>query len=337
LAVAIFAMLAALTTEALRRPVINGVLNAVIVGSGVGLFEQFYVRSPRGRWLREMHPIASILVYLAVVIAIFFVAIHLVRLILWDFAGLPRAYRLFLPVLPIVVLYSLVGIVVMRAAHFIGVETLFHLIAGTYYRPVVEQKVLMFLDINDSTALAARLGAIETKSLVGKFLFDISAPITDNGGEIYLYKGDGLIALWSWEEGVVHRKILQAIDAVFAAIERERPQYVEEFGLVPSFRVGVHGGEVVVSEQGDIKRSIGIYGNTINLAARMEDAAKAHGVRCVISGEVAQALPADAARLLPIGHERVRGTLIDMPVYEYRVAGASAAPEAASHLSARPA
>jgi adenylate cyclase len=336
LAVAIFAMLAALTTEARGRPVINGVLNAIIVGTGVGLFEQFYVRTPRGRWLREMHPIGSILVYLAVVVAIFFVAIHLVRLILWDFADLPTAYRQFLPVLPIVVLYSLIGIVVMRAAHFIGVETLFHLIAGTYHRPVVEQKVLMFLDINDSTSLAARLGAIETKSLVGKFLFDISAPITDNGGEIYLYKGDGLIALWSWEEGVAHRKILHAIDAVFATIERERPQYLEEFGLVPAFRVGVHGGEVVVSEQGDIKRSIGIYGNTINLAARMEDAAKAHGVACAISGDVAEALPADAARLLPIGHERVRGTLIDMPIYEYRVAGA-AAPKAASRVGAGPA
>lgn len=330
-------MLAALTTEARGRPVVNGVLNAIIVGGGVGLFEQFYVRSRRGRWLREMHPIALILVYLVVVVAIFFVAIHLVRLILWDFADLPTAYRLFLPVLPIVVLYSLIGIVVMRAAHFIGVETLFHLIAGTYHRPVVEQKVLMFLDINDSTALAARLGAIETKSLVGRFLFDISAPITDNGGEIYLYKGDGLIALWSWEEGVAHRKILQAIDAVFAAIERERPQYLEEFGLVPSFRVGVHGGEVVVSEQGDIKRSIGIYGNTINLAARMEDAAKAHGVLCAISGDVAEALPADAARLVPIGHERVRGTLIEMPIYEYRVAGAAAAPKAAARVGAGPA
>ena len=49
---------------------------------------------------------------------------------------------------------------------------------------------------SDSTALAERLGAIEMKSFLGKFLFDISAPITNNGGDIYLYKGDGLIALW---------------------------------------------------------------------------------------------------------------------------------------------
>jgi adenylate cyclase len=318
LAVAIFAMLAALTTEARGRPVLNGVLNAIIVGTGIGLFEQFYVQSRRGRWLREIHPIASILVYLCFVVAIFFVAIHVVRLALGNFSDLPTAYRQFLPVLPIVILYSFVGIVVMRAAHFIGIETLFHLIVGTYHRPVVERKGLMFLDINDSTELAVRLGPIATKSLVGKFLFDISAPITDNGGEIYLYKGDGLIALWSWDEGVSGGRILKAIDGVFAAIERERKEYLEEFGLVPRFRIGVHGGEVVVSEQGDIKRSIGVYGNTINIAARMEDAAKTFGVACAISGDVAEALPGDRAWLMPIGHERVRGTLIDIPIYEYR-------------------
>jgi adenylate cyclase len=104
----------------------------------------------------------------------------------------------------------------MRAVHFIGIETLFHLMIGTYHRPVVEQKVLVFVDINSSTGLAERLGALKIKSLVGKFLFDISKPITDYGGEIYLYKGDGLIAIWDWQEAVRNDKILRAIDAVFA-------------------------------------------------------------------------------------------------------------------------
>jgi hypothetical protein len=48
----------------------------------------------------------------------------------------------------------------MRTVHFIGIETLFHLMIGTYHRPVVERKVMMFLDIDDSTGLAGRLGSI---------------------------------------------------------------------------------------------------------------------------------------------------------------------------------
>ena len=182
------------------------------------------------------------------------------------------------------------------------------------------EKVLVFLDINNSTGLAEQLGAVKTKSLVGKFLFDISKPITNHGGEIYLYKGDGLIALWDWQEAIRDNKILRALDAVFATIEREHPEYLEQFGVAPSFRVGVHGGEVVVSEQGDTKRAIGVYGSTINIAARMEDAAKAHNVACVISGDVVEALQ-DDNRLSLIGHEKVRGIAVEIPIFEYLVAG----------------
>ncbi len=139
--------------------------------------------------------------------------------------------------------------------------------------------------------------------------------------EIYLYKGDGLIALWNWNEAIRGNRILRAIDAVFASVARERPEYRRQFGVVPRFRIGVHGGEVVVSEQGDTKRAIGVYGSTINIAARMEEAAKAHDVACVISGDVAQAFSDGERQLLPLGHEQVKGISVEIPIFEYRVKG----------------
>jgi adenylate cyclase len=169
LAVAVFSLLGMLAASVLGRPVINGLLNAIVVGTGVGFFEEFYVQSRLGRWLRGMHPVKSILIYTLVVLALFLVSIFLIRLILWDWSSLPWIYRHFPIVLAIVITLSVVGIVVMRVAHFIGVETLFHLTIGTYHRPVVENKVLMFLDINDSTAIAARLGAVEMKSFWASF------------------------------------------------------------------------------------------------------------------------------------------------------------------------
>ena len=107
---------------------------------------------------------------------------------------------------------------------------------------------------------------------------------------------------------------------MFTAVEREQTAYHEDFGVVPAFRIGVHGGEVVVSEQGDTKRAIGVYGNTINIAQRMEKAAKARGVACVISGDVVGALlRAPDNRLVPLGYEKVRGVLTEIPIFEYRV------------------
>ena len=332
LAVVIFAVLAGLTTRANGRPGVFGVLNAILLGTSVGLFEQFYVQSPHGRWIRSIHPLRAIMIYTAVVVTMFFAVINITHLILWPLYQLPVPYSRLPVVLPVVIAFSVVGIVVMRTVHFIGIETLFHLTIGTYHRPVVAEKVLVFLDINNSTGIAEQLGAVKTKSLVGKFLFDISKPITNHGGEIYLYKGDGLIALWDWQEAIRDNKILRALDAVFATIEREQPEYLEQFGVVPSFRVGVHGGEVVVSAQGDTKRAIGVYGSTINIAARMEDAAKAHNVACAISGDVVEALHDDDNRLSLIGHEKVRGIAAEIPIFEYLVTGGGCARTARLHL-----
>ena len=318
LAVVIFTFLAGLTNLARGRSVIFGSVNAILVGTGVGLFEEFYVQTLRGRWMRSIHPLRSILFYTVVVGMMFILTTNLTHLILYPFYDSPVPYSRLPYVLPIFIALSVVGIVVIRAVHFIGVETLFHLMVGTYHRPVVQEKVIVFLDINDSTGLAERLGAVQTKSLVGKFLFDISKPITDHGGEIYLYKGDGLIALWEWREAVRDDRILQAIDAIFGTIKREHAAFQVQFGVVPSFRMGVHGGEVVVSEQGDTKRAIGIYGSTINIAARMEEAAKAHNVTCVISGDVVEAIDDHANRLSLIGHEKIRGISAEVPIYEYR-------------------
>jgi adenylate cyclase len=104
--------------------------------------------------------------------------------------------------------------------HFIGPETLLHLLVGTYHRPVQERKVLLFLGINDSTELGETLGPFATRSFVRKFLSDVSQPITDFGGDIYLYKGDGLIAIWTWAAAITDSTVLTAVDAMFEGIAR---------------------------------------------------------------------------------------------------------------------
>jgi adenylate cyclase len=313
----IFACLGLMTTLATRRPLELTLPTTILIGLGVGLFEEFYVQSERGNWLRNMHPLRSIPVYIVVIIVFYLVAAHLVRVLFWRLDDLPTLYRRLPFGVTIFTIFSVVGVLMMRVVHFIGLENLFHLIVGTYHRPVRERKILLFLDINGSTALGERLGALAMRSLVRKFLSDLSAPITDHGGDIYLYKGDGLIAIWNWAAGIQQQSILRSVDAMFGAIERQHVAYQKMFGAVPSFRVGIHGGDVIVSEQGDTKRSIGIYGDAINIAARMEEVAKAHLVRCVVSEAVVAAVGNDD-RLREIGEETVKGISNSIRVYEYQ-------------------
>jgi hypothetical protein len=50
-------------------------------------------------------------------------------------------------------------------------------------------------------------------------------------------------------------------------------------------------------------------------------AAAAHNVACAISGDVAAALLDGDKRLVPIGHEKVRGIDAEISIFEYRLAG----------------
>jgi adenylate cyclase len=316
MAAVIFACLGAVTTAAVGRPIEIGTLNAVLIGAGIGLFEEFYVQSPRGNWMRAMHPLRSIFIYILVVIVLYLVALHITHIVLGRLDDLPVVYRRLGYGIAFFTAFSIPGILMIRVAHFIGLRTLLDLLIGTYHRPVEARKVLLFLDINGSTALSERLGALTMRGFVRKFLSDLSQPIVDHGGEIYLYKGDGLIAIWNWADAVRGDAILRAVDAMFAAIAREREGYERAFGLAPAFRIGIHGGDVIVSEQGDAKRSIGIYGDAINIAARMEEAARTHKVRCVISEAVAGGL-SDRSRLRPLGSEQVKGISMPIPICEY--------------------
>jgi adenylate cyclase len=312
MAMIIFACLGAVTTAAVGRPVEIGAFNAVLIGAGIGLFEEFYVQGSRGNWMREMHPLRAIFIYVLVVIVLYLIAVHVTHLVLGRLDDLPVVYRRLPYGITFFTTFSIVGILMIRLAHFIGLRTLLDLVIGTYHRPVEERKVLLFLDINGSTALAERLGALTMRSFVRKFLSDLSQPIV----EIYLYKGDGLIAVWNWADAVKADAILKAVDAMFATVAKQRDAYQRLFGAVPTFRIGIHGGPVIVSEQGDAKRSIGIYGDAINIAARMEEAARAHNARCVISEIVAQAL-ADRSRVRPIGTEQVKGISAPVAICEY--------------------
>ena len=316
MATVIFGCLGAVTTAAVGRPIEIGTMNAVLIGAGIGLFEEFYVQGPRGNWMRAMHPLRVIVIEILVVMVLYLVALHVTHVVLGRLDDLPVVYRRLPYGLAFFTAFSIVGILMMRVAHFVGLRTLLDLIIGTYHRPVEERKVLLFLDINGSTALSERLGALTMRAFVRKFLSDLSPPIVDHGGDIYLYKGDGLIAIWNWADAFRQDAILRAVDAMFATVAHETDAYQRWFGVAPAFRIGIHGGAVIVSEQGDARRSIGIYGDAINIAARMEEAARAHNVRCVISEVVAGAL-ADRTRVRVIGAEQVKGISAPIAICEY--------------------
>ena len=310
-------LLAALLSILIGAPIENGLVGGAVAGIAVASFEEFYFQQRHGRWLRFMHPLKSILIYSLVILFILGFAQHMMHLVLGRLDELPAAYQRLPWTLPAAFGIALTAVLALRAVGFIGGGTLIDLFAGRYYRPVLERKVFLFLDMKGSTEIVERLGPVMGKALLGKFLFDLSKPITDHRGEIYLYAGDGLISMWNWDDAVRDNNIIRSVDAINAMMGRERPVYEEQFDCVPAYRIGIHGGEVIISEQGDAKRSIGVYGETINIAARLEQAAKTLGHDCIVSAEVVDALPQSKDQFSYVGAETVRGVSKPVEVYAY--------------------
>ncbi|MGA2125519.1 MAG: adenylate/guanylate cyclase domain-containing protein [Xanthobacteraceae bacterium] len=190
----------------------------------------------------------------------------------------------------------------------LGQNVLLSFATGRYYRPHVEQRVFLIIDLKDSTAAAERLGEVGFHRLLNRFLGDLTGPIVTQKGEIHKYVGDEVIATWPLARGLKDARCLRAC---FGAIERLAdlgPSYQREFGQRVDFRAGLHCGPVVVGEMGTVKKEIALIGDTMNTAARIVDACRDSGEPVIASAALLRQMalpPGIAARALePI---RLRG------------------------------
>jgi class 3 adenylate cyclase len=280
----------------------------VIFGLMLGSIEEFYIQSPRGDWIRHRHPLVTLLLTFAIAI-IAACASLLVNLLLWGEIGNFREslHQLFTH-LPLLVILIAVLVLILRVIAFIGGRNLIHLLTGRYHRPVMEKRVLAFVDIKDSTALVERLGALRGKEALSEIVALVSNAVTEHGGDVYLYTGDGLIASWTWRNATQGAAILHFARAALSAVSRDGPQFEKRFGVaLPGIRIGIHGGDVVVSVQGDIRRSIGIWGETINVASRLEQAGKELGEDCLISQNLLDALDRKGFHLVAVPPVAAKG------------------------------
>lgn len=312
-----FTGFAVLVSQAFQGPALLAAVDGMAAGLIIGIFEEFYFHGPRGAWMRRMRPLVSIPIYAAIGCTMFLAIQHATAHAFGGVEQLRQSYARYHIIIPLVFLSMALGILALRVIGFVGARTLVDLLIGRYLRPTVERKVLLFLDMEGSTATVQSLGQAHANAFIAKFLFDVSRPVTEHGGDIYLYTGDGLIGMWDWDRAVRDNTIVAAVDAIRAAVERERPNYQSGFGRTPAFRIGIHGGEVVIGEQGDTKRSIGVYGDTINIAARLEQMAKEVGVRCIISAAVAGALPQPVDGLMRLDDASVRGIAEPVAILAY--------------------
>ena len=70
------------------------------------------------------------------------------------------------------------------------------IMAGKYLQPREEERIIIFVDLRNSTPIAEKLGHKEYFEFIRDFIFCISAGIMEHDGRIYQYVGDEIVAWW---------------------------------------------------------------------------------------------------------------------------------------------
>ena len=241
-------------------------------------FELFFVQTPAGAWLRRLPLVLfiviaifawSLLIGFSVYIAtprLLGIDLHLHDFDTRDVNGLIFALGL-----------AFLTVFYLRVRSLIGGRVLFNFFIGRYHEPAHDERVFMFLDIADSTRLSEQFGDLKIQALIGRFFFDIARPIAERGGETYRYIGDEVVVSWPTAEALRDAQCVRCVFDIQDLLASHAEEYRRLFGVVPQFRVGMHGGPVTIGEVGDSRRAIVYFGETVSRAVALQGACKRLG------------------------------------------------------------
>ena len=184
-------------------------------------------------------------------------------------------------------LMAFISIIYLEVTDKYGPGGFMRMMRGRYNKPRIENRIFLFLDINDATTIAEKLGHERYFRMLKDFFADITEPILANDGEIYQYVGDEVVL--SWKTSPLNKiRCLKFIRQAYYILKRKEKKYRKRYGVVPTFKSGIHSGEVTAGIIGIIKKDLVYSGDTLNTAARIRGMCHELNESFVLSGDFLQ-------------------------------------------------
>jgi class 3 adenylate cyclase len=190
---------------------------------------------------------------------------------------------------------------------------------GTYVDPVLAARLLeqgddvftgerrevtvMFVDIRDFTPFAEANSAEDTVARLNT-LFEIVVPaVVDAGGHVNKFLGDGALAVFGAPNDLAHH----ADAAVGAAVGIQR-LVAERFEGALRIGIGINTGTVIAGTiGGGSKLEFTLIGDTVNVAARVEQLTKTTGDPILLTQQTVDALAYRPHGLVDRGAHELKG------------------------------
>ena len=140
------------------------------------------------------------------------------------------------------------------------------------------QVTVLFADISGFTSMSERLDPEDVHALVNDCLKELVQAVYLYEGMVDKFVGDCVMAVFGAPialEDDAERALRSAL-AMRESLQSINRRWSERLGKPLDFHIGAHTGEVIAGNVGtDLRMSYTVLGDTVNLAARLQDAAKA--------------------------------------------------------------
>jgi adenylate cyclase len=166
---------------------------------------------------------------------------------------------------------------------------------------------VMFLDIRGFSRIAADKTPHEVMLYLNTLFGELIDVVNAHRGIVNKFLGDGFMAVFGAPADDAE-KIPHALNAAMAILERI--EALNRSGAIPRTQVGIglHVGQLVTGNVGTQQRKeYTLVGETVNLAARIEQATKDYDARLLISESIWNNLPRPPTDALDLGPVELRG------------------------------
>jgi adenylate cyclase len=150
---------------------------------------------------------------------------------------------------------------------------------------------VLFADLRGFTRLAERKLPYDVVFILNRYFEAVGGAITDAGGIVNQFTGDGVMALFGVDGGGPaegSRQAVRAAAAMVARVQELSRALADDLDTALRLGIGIHTGPTVVGQMGYASTTyLTAVGDTVHVAARLEALTKEYACEMVLSEEVA--------------------------------------------------
>lgn len=183
-------------------------------------------------------------------------------------------------------------------------------------KPIKTTATVLFSDLESFTSISEDLSPEQVVSMLNEYFPTVIEPIRRHGGVVNQFQGDAMLVTFNVPVEDSHH----ADQAVSAAFEIQQLLEGRRFAGIPlRARIGITTGTVVAGNVGSGDRvNYTVHGDTVNIAARLEQLNKEYRTRVLVSGETVSLLTGNYPLEL-IGNASIRGKQKSIQLYKLGV------------------